>query len=197
VRAIVDSDGNRISLACASGLWRTRRAGASLTEVMVVVTIASMLLSLTATLLGSAMRVDSQLREQREVQMALARLGTRLRADVHAAGSAELVAAENEGVPGNGCQLTTGDGDAIHYQRQADGIVREIRSGDAVKHRDLFRLHRQTVAQFALDEFAGRSRLTLEFRAASDSPEPATGQSLGAIEVMIGLHAPAVEEDKP
>jgi hypothetical protein len=164
--------------------------------MIVVVTIAGVLLSLTATLLGSALRVDSQLREQREVQMTLARLATRLRADAHAASRAEILPAKQGAENDSGCQLTTGDGRTIRYATQVDGIVREVRSGDEVKHRDLFRLHRQTQPRFAVDEFAGRSRLTLQFNAGSDSPAPAAGQSAGAIEAIVGLHAPAAKEDE-
>jgi hypothetical protein len=119
---------------------RARRAK-TLIEVAIVVSIMSVALMLSATTLVALFRVEGQIRSSEAHRLALSRLASHWRADVHAAVTASLDL---------GCRLTTPDGRIIHYEFATPEIKREVRRGGEVLHRDAFVLAPQSQAEFSL-----------------------------------------------
>src|SRR4051812_24959462 len=117
-------------------LWRR---GKSLIEALVIISMMSIILGLSATSLASLFRLRYVMVRDAEQAASLDRLAMRLRLDAHDAVSA---AADND------CVLNFADGRSIRYSSAAPRIVREVRRDDEVVHRDTFSLPRHTVVHF-------------------------------------------------
>src|SRR5262245_16262682 len=106
---------------------KTRR-GVSLTELMVLMSATTMILSMSAMLLHRAMRVQVDSRAFADAERSAARLSRQFREDVHAATSAVLEKSKlNKDVF---VQLKLPVGESIEYSRVNGNVRRSvIRSG--------------------------------------------------------------------
>jgi hypothetical protein len=121
---------------------RNSRRAKSLLEMVIIVSIMSVALTLSATTLVALFRVERQIRTSADHRQTIDRLSSRLRADAHAA-----VSAKTEG----GCELSLPDGRTILYVFAAPAITREVRRGSEVLHRDAFVLAAKAQAAFSSD----------------------------------------------
>jgi hypothetical protein len=156
-----------------------RRSGKSLIEALVLISILSLVVALSATSLATLFRIRHQMSRDREQGASISRLATRLRLDAHEADRASL---------DDGCSFALSDGRTIRYAYAAPSVVREVRRDDTVLHRDRFLLPKSATAAFERDENlpAGLIRLTIrpiEVRTRrTEMPRTAT------IEAAVGLH---------
>jgi type II secretory pathway component PulJ len=117
-----------------------RRSGKSLIEMLMLMSILSVILATTSATLIALMKTDRQLRRDLDQQTALARLAEKFRFDAHAATTCQVDTA---------CQFAQSDGRTVRYEAAGGRVVREIRRGDAVEHRDSFVLPEQAVVTFS------------------------------------------------
>src|SRR5262245_5153062 len=99
-----------------------RPAGKSLIELLVIITLLSIVMSLAATTLSVLFRTQQRLSRQEHESVALARLTTLLRSDAHQAVGCEV---------GQVCTLTLPDDQTVSYSADASEICRQVRHGDA------------------------------------------------------------------
>ncbi len=156
-----------------------RRRGKSLIEMLMLISVLSVIFSIVATTLVALFRTDRQIRRDLEQQTSLARLQGKFRADAHAALSCQT---------GEACELTLADGRVIHYLAAPRKIVREVRRAGAVEHRDAFLLPAEVAVRWELPADDG-GRLV---RVAIDAPPDADRSYLTpirptVIEAAIGL----------
>jgi len=156
-----------------------KRSGKSLIEALVLITLLTIALGMSTTSLATLFRIHRLIRADAEQAAALARLATQFRSDAHEAVSSSI---------DDHCVLTLADGRTIHYSREAPRLVRQVRRGDKVLHRDTFIMAKSAAVTFERegDTESGLVRLsivpmqlTLPKR---EIPRSAT------IEAAIGLH---------
>ena len=157
----------------------TRRRGKTLVEMLVLISVLTIILGLVATSLVVLFKTDRQVRRDLEQVTALARLSSKFRADAHAAASCQVA---------DSCDLALPDGRVVRYAAGPQCITREVRRGDAVEHRDAFLLPATATAKFELpDELQGRL-VRLSISAAADSDRPyLTAVRPATIEAAVGI----------
>ncbi|MDA1051498.1 MAG: type II secretion system protein [Planctomycetota bacterium] len=114
---------------------KRQRAGFTLLELTVVLTVLSLVWLCITSVLYTLYRADHRLRDDLQSEQAVDRFAMRLRLDAHDASSANLLE-RNDG--GSELVLLTVDGRAIHYGMSDEGIYRVVRKSEAVVHQDAF-----------------------------------------------------------
>jgi type II secretory pathway pseudopilin PulG len=157
-----------------------RRQGKSLVEMLVIIAVLSVVLMGAVTTLVTLLRIERQIHRDLAQGQALARLASRVRTDAH-----QAVAATTAG----DCDLTLANGRTIHYAFDAPRIVREVRRGSAVEHRDGFPLPAGAEVAFSLADEAGGKLLRLSIAAADTSTTAhAVPVRPTSIEAVVNLH---------
>ena len=156
-----------------------RRRGAFLIEMLVTITVLTVLLGLGAGLLHILLRLDQKGREALDVAADQARFVATFRADVHAATTdpAPVVAADH-------LTLTDSQAGRIEYTIRPRDLLREVHQGDKPRQREVYRLAQRTQARFGTTREAGRPWVTLQL----DPPTRGGGRSL-RIEAEVGRAA--------
>jgi type II secretory pathway component PulJ len=168
---------------------RSRPAGKSLIEMLVMISILSIVLGLSATSLATLFRLRYTITRDTELARSIERLSTRLRTDAHEAASVSL--SEN-------CNLTLRDGRTIRYSFAAPRIVREVRDGNKTIHHDSFSLPRHSKVAFASEPFGTSSLLRIVIAPDSTTLPPRELPRAASIEAAVGIHAsPAKSEGQP
>jgi prepilin-type N-terminal cleavage/methylation domain-containing protein len=144
---------------------RRRRTGFTLIEVAVVVSITSVLFALSITTIVALLRVQRQIQTDAVRDAAIARLADRLRADAHAATSADCT---------SGCKLDLADGTTIHYAFTAPSVTREVRRAGAVEHRDSYFLGKDAAAAFSLEGTGDKHVVMVKIAAPSGPGGPSS-----------------------
>jgi hypothetical protein len=121
---------------------RHRSDGKSLLEALVLISILSLVVALSATSLTTLFRIRHQMSRDREQGATISRLATRLRLDAHEADSVSL---------NDGCMFSLTDGRTIHYSFDAPNLVRQVRRDTTLLHRDRFLLPKSATAAFERD----------------------------------------------
>ncbi|MBI3862956.1 MAG: hypothetical protein HY290_13780 [Planctomycetia bacterium] len=115
--------------------WLARRAAHSLTEVLVVMTVASAMIGMSGTMIHRLLAAEHEATRAARFAVSLARLSRTFRADIHAARSVELADDENA-APVLVAKLE--DGHTIRYELDANLATRiEFKDGSQ-SHRDVF-----------------------------------------------------------
>lgn len=115
---------------------RAVRQGASLVELLVVMSAATVILTITAALLHRIMFAQSKARAFIDAERTSLRLANSFRSDVHqsiSASTAEAVAESNAFL-----KLDMSDGQRIEYRRDEGTILRVLLSGDQIVSREAF-----------------------------------------------------------
>ena len=156
-----------------------RPAGKSLLEAVVMISILSLVMGLSATSLTTLFRIRHQMSRDSEQATALSRLAARLRLDAHEAVSASL---------DDGCLFTLADGGTIHYAYTTPNIEREVRRDDAVLHRDRFVLPRSATAAFERVGDSAGALIRLTIRPVEVRTRRTEMPRVATIEASIGLN---------
>lgn len=155
------------------------RRGKTLIEMLVLITILSVIMGVVATTLAALFKTDRQVLRDLDQLAALSRLGETFRIDAHAAESCQV---------GESCQLALADGRVVHYAVAGPRIAREVRRGEEVLHRDAFSLPEAASVRFDLPAESGGRLVRL-----SIAPKDDTDRSFmtpirpARIEAAIGL----------
>lgn len=165
---------------------RQYRDGTTLVELLVVISVCSVVMCASGVLLHSIYRADKESRLAIESEAAVARLSLQFRRDAHAATSAELLTEAKGTAAGmvfrGPSQLT------VEYRQRGRAIVRTAKQVDKVVHMDSFTLPAGTELVWKLE--AGQpSVAAIQFARA-----PRRGVNLPAvaqqrIEAVVGIVA--------
>jgi Tfp pilus assembly protein FimT len=157
----------------------SRRAGKSLVEALVIISLMSVIMGLAATSLASLFRLRYVITRDAEQAASLDRLSMRLRLDAHEANSVAV---------DNGCILNFADGRSIQYFIAAPRIVREVRRVDQVAHRDTFSLPRHTVVTFEEEAVATGQLVRILVKPEETKLPPRELPRAAVIEAAVGIH---------
>ena len=133
-----------------------RRRGAFLIELLVTITVLTVLLGLGAGLLHILLRLDQKGREALEVAADQARLVEAFRADVHTATLDPAPAVE-----ANHLTLIDSQTGRIDYTIRPHDLLREVHQGDKLRQREVYRLTQRTSARFETTRESGRPWVVL------------------------------------
>jgi len=165
------------------------RTGKTLLEAVVIISIMSLIVGLAATSLATLFRLRQQMSRDSEQAAALARLGTRLRQDIHEAVAVEL---------NDDCSLALADGRSIRYSYSAPSMVREVKRDETVVHRDRFLLPRSASAEFSRNSDSPGKLVRLSIRPTEVRTRRIEMPRTTTIEAVVGLNrATARKEQQP
>lgn len=163
---------------------RARPMGKSLLEALVMISILSLVVALSATSLATLFRIRQQMSRDSEQAAAISRLATRLRLDAHEADRASL---------DDGCVFALADGRTIHYSYATSNIVRQVRRDDTVLHRDRFLLPKSATAAFERDSDLPADLIRLTIRPIEVRTRRTEMPRTVTIEAAVGLHRALVQ----
>ncbi len=159
-------------------MTRSRR-GKSLIEMLIIISILSVVLSTTAATLIALFKTDRQIRRDTAHLTTLARLSSRFRTDAHAAQSC---------VVDQACALTRADGRVVRYAQEGHKLHRQVLRGEAVEHRDAFVLPDTAIVKFEQPPEHQSQLVRLTIRAKQDADKPfLTPVRPTTIEAAVGL----------
>jgi hypothetical protein len=161
-----------------SSINSRQRLGKTLLEVVVILSIMTVVIGACVTSLSTLFRLRHQFQRDREQIAAIARVGTLLRTDAHQAVSASV---------DDGCSLTLADGRTIHYEFSSPRIVRRIEREGKTLHRDSFLLTKTASAKFERDGDSPASLVRLTIRPVDSNLPPREVPRTATIEAAVGL----------
>lgn len=113
-----------------------RRRGVSLVELLLVMSAAVLILTMSAGLIHRLMHAQSKARSFVDVERTLLRLGTAFRSDVHQASGA--VVGDAEASDGIFLRLSLPESQTIEYRCEPGAILRTLRDGSQTASREEF-----------------------------------------------------------
>jgi type II secretory pathway component PulJ len=162
---------------------RSRPEGKSLLEAVVMISLLSIILGLSATSLASLFRLRYTITRDTEHARSIDRLAMRLRQDAHEAVSASVA---------EGCDLTLGEGKSIRYSFATPRIVREVREGqegeEKIVHRDSFSVPRHSLATFHSEPLESGTLIRVVIEPENTRLPPRELPRSARIEAAVGIH---------
>ncbi len=137
-------------------IHRSRHRGFSLIELMVVVTVVTVLLGLCAGMIHLLLKLDHAGRYSSELAADLTRLAHDFRLDAH-----EATPLDPTSSPLDSLKLPLGGGRTVEYQVRPGDIVRTLREGGKVRHHDLYRRPARSTVHFEVAREGSRPFATL------------------------------------
>jgi type II secretory pathway component PulJ len=116
---------------------RQQSRGTTLVELLVVISVCSVVMSASGVLLHSIYRADKETRLAIATDASVARFSLQFRRDAHAADAASLLT--NAGGKTTGIVFRRAGQPSIEYCWQGTDAVRSVKELDKVMHRDSFR----------------------------------------------------------
>lgn len=153
---------------------RGHRSAWSLLELLVAMGLASVIFSSIGLTLALVFRADQRLRDEVSRSQTVESLTAQFREDAHRAMEVMTVPPERE------LLLSLPQGQAVRYATVGLGIERQLRVGQQVRHREVYRL----VGAAPTWELEGQLlRMRLESEASSDA-------ATVLVETIVGLDIP-------
>lgn len=172
----------------------SRRRGTSLVESVVVISLVSLVLALSATMLIASFRAHERAVAREDLQRSFARLARRLRTDAHAASSAEMLPDKDAA----GVRLSLPEGRTIAYEAGRGEVVRTVRRDEAVEHRDVFALAgfdaKLSLAPADQSAKQDAALVVVDFQSRQEHPTSHAAQLL-PLEAAVGLVPRDVSEE--
>ena len=162
---------------------RCRPAGKSLIEVVVMISLLSIILGLSATSLASLFRLRYTITRDTEQARSIDRLAMRLRQDAHEAISASVA---------DDCDLTFSEGKSIRYSFTTPRIVREVREekegAEKIVHRDSFSVPRRSLVTFHREPLESGTLVRVVIQPENTRLPPRELPRSARIEAAVGIH---------
>ena len=127
-----------------------QRRGITLVELMVVVTMSGVIFSAAAVCLHSMYRADQRVRQETLHRSAVSRLARQFRTDAHRAVAARQL--DDNPADAQGLVFAGPSKRTIEYRVQDSEILRTVKDGEQVRHRDAFRLERGARVAWQIDD---------------------------------------------
>jgi len=165
------------------------RPGKSLLEMLVAITVMSVVLGTISLTLTALFRIQRQLARDGEQLTSHARLGKLWRADAHAALSADVK---------DDCTFTLQGGRSVRYWIDGARLRREVSRADEIEQREAFDLPAETQTAFAEAKVGERGLATLSIRSTGVARGFTPAVRPVSLSAVVNLHgASAAEEDAP
>jgi prepilin-type N-terminal cleavage/methylation domain-containing protein len=165
------------------------RRGKSLLELLVVITVMSIVLGTISLTLTALFRIQRQLARDGEQLTSHSRLGKLWRADAHAALSAEVK---------DDCTFTLQDGRSVRYWVDGARLRREVSREDETEQREAFDLPAESQAAFAEVKIGERGLATLSIRSTRVARGFTPAVRPVSLSAVVNLHGvSAAMEDGP
>ena len=161
-----------------------RRRGASLVELMIVISISGVMISATGICLHGLYQVEQDVRESTVQRSAIDRLAAQFRADAHIADEVHVRTADADG---ESKLEFRSDGKTIEYYQQDLEIDRTVWRADAVLHTDAFRIGRKTTVKWQVDN-GKPSTASVELARKPPAGSKTQYEHRQRIEAVVGLH---------
>ncbi|HEV3121825.1 MAG TPA: prepilin-type N-terminal cleavage/methylation domain-containing protein [Isosphaeraceae bacterium] len=130
----------------------TKRRGVTLVELLVVISVGSVMLGLCVGMIHVVLRLDRGGRAQVSDRMARARLAQCFRADVRAALRTEPATGRSQKL-----MLILPEERIVEYRIEPGRVLRVHTEAGTLKNQDAFPLPRQSEAHLELEERAGKT----------------------------------------
>jgi hypothetical protein len=167
------------------------RAGFTILEVGVLITLTALLVSLGVVMFSSLLQAQRQTLQRDRLRREFMRLDHLFRRDVHAATEAKVDAP-------NSCELTDAHGNRWQYQANDQGVVREHRRSDVLKQREQFRFLPGSDLNFALEKSGTGTLLKVKIELPPASGRsPARQPSYQGQALVGGLQPARTREEQP
>lgn len=135
-----------------------RSAGFTLVEVLLVVSLSSIVLCTVGVIFHSLHSAQRSLGEHQTAIDNIARLADQFRADVHSASSAQITPAapssDNQS-PHDMLKLSQPGQTQVDYETDGNCVTRVARSGDQITQRESYALPERCQVQWRLDDLSG------------------------------------------
>ena len=155
----------------------------TLIEMILAVTIISLVLSSVAVALHLMFRVDAQLRKDLAYSVLLPRLSLQVRQDAHESNSTVITNVQ-EG--SSVLTLAQGDNQFVRYQTNASGIVRSVYRDEEELRHEVYSLEAAAV-RWDFDEQTRLLRLRIE-RNLGEIKDAKDALHVDLIEAVVGLN---------
>jgi hypothetical protein len=168
------------------------RSAISLGELLVVMSLCSVVLTMSMQIIQRAMQAHLRAKEYLSIERNVLRLSRQFRCDVHEATEASLISENPDtGLAGEAVvSLPSRDGNVIQYRRTARGILRVVLSGEEVAAREEFRL--PPSCDLRLEEAPTPRRLVLSITSGPTTVPRDEGPAFDAHAIPLQFHAEAV-----
>lgn len=164
-----------ISRKNSVGVCRTRR-GVSLIELLIVISIGTVIIGLCVTTMHLLLRVERDQARSLRSAMVLSRVRQLFAADVHAGVTAEIGAGDGDN---RQLQVATKGTDRVVYSADQNVLRREEFDGERLTHRDDF--HFLPGAEFHFEQEQDPQIVRLNIEIAATVPEDISDRSRGKI----------------
>jgi len=134
-----------------------RSAGFTLVEVLLVVSLSSIVLCTVGVIFHSLHSAQRSLGEHQTAIDNIARLADQFRADVHSASSAAIMPAAQFGDQSSNdvFKLSQSGQKEIEYATDGNCVTRVVKSGDQITQRESYALPERCQVQWRLDDLPG------------------------------------------
>jgi type II secretory pathway component PulJ len=144
-----------------------QRRGHTLVEMIVVISVWSVLLGGVAVLMSSLWRIEHASRDHTAMLNSISRLADQFRADAHSARTATLSSDQAESAA-DGLTMNLASGERIEYRAEAGRVNREERLGDEVKRRESYAFTPDGKVHFEIGKSGRADLLSLSITRALD-----------------------------
>ena len=145
---------------------KRNRLGVSLAELLVAMTIGSVVMAIGLGMLHLMLKTDRTLADSLQRRQTVSQLSRAFRRDVHAANKAELLKGQNEQDP-PGLSLQAEPNRRVRYSAEENTVLRVETEGEKTIQTARYRFAKGTLVSFQIEE-SGRVGLTIR------SPNPST-----------------------
>jgi len=174
-----------------AGASRRSRPGYSLIEVLVAVTIVSMVMTAVAVAMQTMYRVDRQLKNNMAYGQVSPRLSLQLRTDVH--GASDVAVLDGANAAGGILLTTATTGEVIEYRSEVGRIVRTWRSDGKELGREVYYLGKTTTFRWHITSLPS-PMVELEIVRKMGKIEAADSLQVDRFVAAIGIRGPGKEE---
>ena len=144
--------------ATAAPATSGRKAAFTLVEMLIVVSLSSIVLCTVGVIFHGLRSAQRALGEHQTAIDNIARLAEQFRADVHSAASAETTPAAESGdneSPNDMLKLAQPGEKVIEYAADGNCVTRIVRAGDQTTQRESYALPERCQVQWQLDDLSG------------------------------------------
>lgn len=154
------------------------RHGITLAEMMIAMGVGSVVLAVATGVLYNLFRVVAQAREHQQQDAAMEQLADRFRSDVHAASGLKRPTADDRSQRPREWLLQLDVDKAVRYRAEAEGLIRQVLTGQKVTQQEWFALPAGTTASIDESKQGAWTIVTLRITPGAASPGQLASESL-------------------
>lgn len=165
-----------------------RPRGVSLIELIVVMTVATVVMGVAVGVLYTLMRIEGTTREHLRLRTAQGRLGQQFRRDVHAAISFTTPDGEAGGKTSGGWELQLAADRVVRYRVEEDKLVRTEAGGGDGEARESFALGSDATVTIRIEDDSKPTIVSLLIARGDEAVEPSAAAAVRVDAVLARDH---------